>query len=106
MRGAALGATKLVKQDCRRDHHQEERDQSETHKANLSKLDIRQRLGDELMFCESIRVYPDNLEVKVIGARPINVLCGDVGFKVPNCCCRRPDVTEMTPRTGGSSHNR
>lgn len=50
--------------------------------ANLSKLDIRQRLRDELKFCESIRVYNDNLEVKVIGARPLNVLCGEVGFKV------------------------
>jgi hypothetical protein len=53
------------------------------------------------MFCESITVYPDNLELKVIGAPPLNVPRGEVGLKVPNYWCRRPDAIEVQPFTGG-----
>ena len=31
----------------------------------------------------SIKVFPDHLEIKVVGSPPINVLLSEVGLKVP-----------------------
>ena len=41
----------------------------------------RRVLVEELV--EWIKVFPDHLEVKVNGAPVLNVLYGEVGFKVP-----------------------
>jgi site-specific DNA recombinase len=61
-----------------------------------AEVEERRVLVEELL--ESITVLPDHLEVKVTGAPTLNVLYGEVGLKVPDCWCRRPDVNPHAKR--------
>jgi len=63
----------------------------------------RRVLVDELV--EEVAVFPDHLEVKVVGAPRINVTLGEVGLKVSGeRWCRRTDPHVPVPRdTGGLS---
>jgi hypothetical protein len=48
-----------------------------------AEADERERrvVVENLLAC--IKVFPDHLEVKVVGSPPINVLLSEVGLKVP-----------------------
>ena len=58
----------------------------------------RRVLVEELV--EWVTVFPDHLDVTVVGAPALNVLYCEVGLMGSDCWCRRPDATEVSPSIG------
>ena len=48
-----------------------------------------------------IKVFPDHLEVKVVGSQDQRPALRGWTIGTGECWCRRPDTAEMQPRIGG-----